>query len=73
MGVELKDIDRLKRVKMKTIFQDIEYLSKKVKDKESIKIIKELKENFNLLKSKSGLSQLLGKKKACKNNTKCCL
>jgi len=66
VGVELKDIDRLKRVKMKTIFQDIEYLSKKVKDKESTKIIKELKENFNLLKSKSGLSQLLGKKKLAK-------
>ena len=31
---------------MKTIFQDLEYLSKELKDTEAKKIVKELEENF---------------------------
>ena len=51
---------------MKTIFQDLEYLRKEIKDKEAKKIVKELEENFHLLRTKSGLSQLMGKKKLAK-------
>ena len=51
---------------MKTIFQDLEYLRENVKDKEAKRIVKELEENFHLLKTKSGLSQLMGKKKLAK-------
>ena len=51
---------------MKTIFQDLEYLHKEVKDKKAKSIIKELEENFHLLKTKSGLSQLMNKKKLAK-------
>ena len=48
---------------MKTIFQDLEYLRKATKDKEAKQIVKELEENFHLLRTKSGLSQLMGKKR----------
>ena len=51
---------------MKTIFQDIEFLEGNVKGKESKKILKELKKNFQLLRTKSGLSQLMSKKKLAK-------
>ena len=51
---------------MKTIFQDLEYLHSEVKDKKAQKILKELEKNFHLLKTKSGLSQLMGKKKLAK-------
>src|SRR5210317_1954308 len=51
---------------MKTIFQDLAYLRKEVKDKEAQEIIQELEENFHLLKTKSGLSKLMGKKKLAK-------
>ena len=51
---------------MKTIFQGLEYLRKEIKDKKAKKTIKELEENFHLLKTKSGLSQLIGKKKLAK-------
>ena len=51
---------------MKTIFQDLDYLKKNVEDKKAQKIVKELEENIHLLKTKSGLSQLMGKKKLAK-------
>jgi len=51
---------------MKTIFQDLEYLKKNLEDKKAQKIVKELEENMHLLKTKSGLSQLMGKKKLAK-------
>ena len=51
---------------MKTIFQDIEYLRKNVKDKESKSILKELEKNFQLLRTKSGLTQLMNQKKLAK-------
>jgi len=51
---------------MKTIFQDIEYLNENVEDKKSKNILKELEQNIHLLKTKSGLSQLMNKKKLAK-------
>ncbi len=51
---------------MKTIFQDIEYLKEHVKEKEAQKVLKELEKNFQLLRTQSGLSQLLQKKKLAK-------
>jgi polyphosphate kinase 2 (PPK2 family) len=51
---------------MKTIFQDLEYLSKEIEDKKAKKILKELEQNIHLLKTKSGLSQLMSKKKLSK-------
>jgi len=51
---------------MKTIFQDLEYLKEELKDKKAQKILKELKDNIHLLKTKSGLTQLMGKKKLAK-------
>jgi len=51
---------------MKTIFQDIEYLKKNTEDKKSKNILKELEENVHLLKTKSGLMQLMEKKKLAK-------
>jgi len=47
----------------KTIFQNLEALKNTVQDKEGQKIPKELEQNFHLLKSKEGISQLLGKKR----------
>ena len=51
---------------MQTIFQDIEYLKKNTEDKKSKSILKELEQNFHLLKTKSGLTQLMNKKKLAK-------
>ncbi|CAA6801605.1 MAG: Probable UDP-galactose-lipid carrier transferase [uncultured Sulfurovum sp.] len=51
---------------MKTIFEDIEYLKKELDDKKAKKILNELEENIHLLKTKSGLSQLMGKKRLAK-------
>jgi len=51
---------------MKTIFQDLEYLKKNVEDKKAQKIVKELEQNIHLLKTKSGLSQLMSRKKMAK-------
>jgi polyphosphate kinase 2 (PPK2 family) len=51
---------------MKTIFEDIEYLKKSTDDKKSKSILKELEQNIHLLKTKSGLTQLLNKKKLAK-------
>ena len=51
---------------MKTIYQDLEYLKKNVKDEKLKKTVKELEKNFQLLRTKSGLTQLLGKKKLAK-------
>ena len=70
IGVSLKNPHGKKclklRSKMKTIFQDIEYLNKNVEDKKSKEILKELEQNFHLLKTTSGLSQLMNKKKLAK-------
>ena len=51
---------------MKTIFQDLEYLNKKIEDEKAKNILKELEQNIHLLKTKSGLSQLMSKKKLAK-------
>jgi polyphosphate kinase 2 (PPK2 family) len=51
---------------MKTIFQDLEYLNKNIEDKKAKKILKELEQNIHLLKTKSGLTQLMNKKKLAK-------
>ena len=51
---------------MKTIFQDIDYLKKNTDDKKAQKILKELEDNVHLLKTKSGLTQLMSKKKLAK-------
>ena len=51
---------------MKTIFQDIEYLEKNVEGEETKKVLDELKKNMKLLRTKSGLSQLMSKKKLAK-------
>ncbi len=51
---------------MKTIFQNIEYLKEHIKDDDAKKVIKELESSLKLLKTKSGLSQLLKKKKLAK-------
>lgn len=48
---------------MKTIFQDLEYLHNHLQDEEAKKILAELEQNFHLLKTKSGLMQLMQKKK----------
>ncbi|WP_294951075.1 polyphosphate kinase 2 [Sulfurovum sp.] len=51
---------------MKTIFQDLGYLKEHTKDEDAKGYIKELEHNFKLLRTKSGLSQLLKKKKLAK-------
>jgi len=51
---------------MKTIFQDLDYLKKSIDDKKAQKILKELEGNIHLLKTKSGLTQLMNKKKLAK-------
>lgn len=51
---------------MRTIFGFLEHLRKEIKDEEAQKVLKELEANIRLLKTKSGLSQLLGKKKLAK-------
>jgi len=57
-----------KRVFMKTISQNLNYLKKSLKDKDKDvkKAVEELEKSFELLKTKSGLSQLLKKKKLAK-------
>ena len=51
---------------MKTIFQDLEYLHSHVENEEAKKILTELEQNFHLLRTKSGLTQLMKKKKIAK-------
>lgn len=51
---------------MKTIFQDIEIIENELSSDESKKAIQELKNNINLLKSKSGLKQLVKGKRLSK-------
>ena len=51
---------------MKTIFEDLEYLKKHIRDKDAKEFVKELEFNFKLLRTKSGLSKLLKKKKLYK-------
>ena len=51
---------------MKTIFEDLEYLKKHVRDKDAKAFVEELEFNFKLLRTKSGLSKLLKKKKLSK-------
>jgi len=51
---------------MKTIFEDLNYLKKHVRDKDAKEFVKELEFNFKLLRTKSGLSKLLKKKKLAK-------
>ena len=51
---------------MKTIFQDLDDLDRHVQDKEGKKILKELEQNFHLLKTKEGLKQLMQKKRIAK-------
>ena len=51
---------------MKTIFEDLEYLKKHVRDKDAKAFVEELEYNFKLLRTKSGLSKLLKKKKLSK-------
>ncbi len=48
------------------IFQDLDYLAKEVNDKKVKGVLKELEENLRMLKTKSGLSQLMNKKKLAK-------
>lgn len=64
MGVKLRNTDT--RSTMKTIFQDLGYLKKEAEDKKAKKIFKELEQNIHFLKTKSGLSQLMSKKKLAK-------
>jgi len=58
---------------MKTIFQDLESLHNHVQEEEAKKILTELEQNFHLLRTKTGLMQLMQKKrlqKSCmKSNT----
>jgi len=51
---------------MKTIFEDLDYLKKHIRDKDAQEFVKELEFNFKLLRTKSGLSKLLKKKKLSK-------
>ena len=51
---------------MKTIFEDLDYLKKHIRDKDAKEFVKELEFNFKLLRTKSGLSKLLKKKKLTK-------
>jgi polyphosphate kinase 2 len=51
---------------MNTIFQNIEYLKKEIESENAQKVIRELERDFQLLRTKSGLSQLLKKKKLAK-------
>ena len=51
---------------MKTIFEDLDYLKKHIRDKDAKEFVKELEFNFKLLRTKSGLSKLLKKKKLSK-------
>ncbi len=48
---------------MKMIFQDLELLKKHVDSKEAKRALSDLEKNFRLLRTKSGLAQLLKKKK----------
>ena len=51
---------------MKTIFQDLDDLDRHVKGREGNRILKELEQNFHLLKTREGLKQLIRKKKIAK-------
>ena len=51
---------------MKTIYQNIEALRKHIKDPKAKEDLAELEKNFQLLRTQSGLSQLLRKKKLAK-------
>ena len=51
---------------MKTIFEDLDYLKEHIRDKDAKEFVKELEFNFKLLRTKSGLSKLLKKKKLSK-------
>ena len=51
---------------MKTIFEDLHYLKEHIRDKDAKEFVKELEFNFKLLRTKSGLSKLLKKKKLSK-------
>ena len=51
---------------MQTIFEDLAYLEKEITDPKIQKKVQSLKENTERLKTKSGLSQLLSKKKMAK-------
>jgi polyphosphate kinase 2 len=51
---------------MKILFQDLERLRKQVKAKEGKKILDNLNRDIQLLKTNSGLTQLMGKKKIAK-------
>ena len=51
---------------MKTIFQQLAYLKTKAADKETAKTVNELEEQIRLLRTRSGLTRLLRKKKLAK-------
>jgi len=51
---------------MKTIMKNLEYLRENIKDDKALEVVKELENSFKLLRTKSGLSQLLKKKKLAK-------
>jgi len=51
---------------MKTIFEDLDYLKEHIRDKDAKEFVQELEYNFKLLRTKSGLSKLLKKKKLSK-------
>lgn len=51
---------------MRTIIEDVEFLNTHINDEEGKKVLEELKQNLQLLRTKSGLKQLLGKKKLAK-------
>lgn len=52
--------------RMKTIFDSLKQLRKEVQEKKATLLLDELEKSFHLLKTKSGLTQLLNKKKLSK-------